>query len=127
MAKTEFEKIKNDDPEIFENARFLNTGEACQLEISSMAFPEAGTRAFTRRVTYPPELRRKGIQGVVKAEFIVYENGRTGEVKTLFSRSPELSRIVREAILSTKYVPAYCNKKPAASIAYIEISFRTGF
>ena len=126
-AKTEFEAIKSQAPEVFEYARFINTTEKCEADFSSLAFPERGVESIFRKIKYPPELRTNGVQGIVRAEYTVYENGKSGEVNILFSPSLQLSRVVRDAILRTKHVPAYCNTNPAVSIAYTEISFNLGF
>ncbi len=118
---------KSTAPGTFKDAKYLDINEVCNTDSSTYAVLENGSRELLRKIGYPPELRRNGVEGRVRVEFTVFENGRAGEFKKILSPSYELTRAVTNAIKDSKFVPAFCNRKKVDSSYQFEFTFKLAY
>ncbi|HEY2710873.1 MAG TPA: energy transducer TonB [Chthoniobacterales bacterium] len=87
------------------------------------AAPEGGMEAFISHFSYPDWLREKHVGGIVIALVSLDASGRVLSVQIVRSVYPFLDRMVREAILRTKWTPALKNKNPTPAKFYLPVQF----
>jgi TonB family protein len=122
-AKLRFDSIKQQFPKLYERAEWINETVSCNEETSTFSFPERGIRDMQRKILYPPEARRNGVQGKVEARYTVSKAGELTDIVILSSPSDELSNVARDILNSTQFVHAYCNKVPIASTNVFALNF----
>ncbi len=66
------------------------------------------------RIPYPPEAKKKGIQGPVVMDLLIDANGTVRDVKLISSPSPLLSESALAAIKNFKFIPAQIKDKSVA-------------
>lgn len=65
-------------------------------------------------VPYPPDVKRRGVQGVVTMDLLIDSSGKVRKVDLVEGPDPELSRAAVEAAAGFKFKPAYIQDKPVA-------------
>jgi protein TonB len=72
------------------------------------------------RIPYPPESRKRGIQGAVIMNLLIDESGKVRETTLVEGPHPELNTAAMEAAKGFQFTPAMIQKKPVAvRIRYI--------
>ena len=66
------------------------------------------------RVPYPPEARKRGIQGAVIMNLLIDDQGKVREVTLIEGRHPELNAAAMAAIKGFQFSPAMIQSKPVA-------------
>jgi protein TonB len=66
------------------------------------------------RVPYPPEARKRGIQGAVIMNLLIDESGKVREVSLVEGPHAELNAAAMTAARDFQFTPAMIQKKPAA-------------
>ena len=87
------------------------------------AAPEGGMIAFINHFSYPPELRRQRVGGVVRAFVSLDSTGRVLEARIVRSVNPVLDRMVIEAIRHTRWIPALKNNVRIPLKFYLPVTF----
>ena len=79
---------------------------------------------FRAHLVYPPEAKRRGIEGRVDLRFKILENGRVGKIVVERSTHQLLNRAAVEAIKRTTFTPAVKGGKPVAVWTSLSVDFR---
>lgn len=79
-----------------------------------------------RRIGYPPELRKEGIQGKVVLSLIINKEGKVDYAQVKESPNSELTNLVRSGIRHLEIKPGSCNGKPATMMQDFTMRFRVG-
>jgi len=66
------------------------------------------------RVPYPPEARKRGIQGAVVMNLLIDDSGKVREVSLVEGPHPELNAAAMAAARGFQFSPALIQKKPVA-------------
>ena len=74
--------------------------------------------------TYPPELRKAKIEGVVTLVFVLSEDGRVQEPRVENSSRPEFEKPALEAIHKWRFRPGMKDGQPVRSYVRIPMRFR---
>ena len=92
-------------------------------EFDTPPTPVGGYAAFVSQLTYPTELRRRGIQGRGAARVYIDAAGRVRGIEFQPRMHPELEKVVVAAIQRTRFLPARRAGKPVRSVARIPVTF----
>ena len=87
--------------------------------------PEGGMHAFVSQLSYPVELKRQHIQGIVLMRVSIDAKGLIREVKVFQSASSRLDQIVVDAVRRTRWTPATKHGVPVAATFFFPVTFRT--
>jgi len=66
------------------------------------------------RVPYPPQAKKRGIQGAVVMNLLIDDTGRVREVSLIEGSSAELNAAAMDAIKNFQFTPAMIQTKPVA-------------
>ena len=77
----------------------------------------------TVRPAYPELARQAGIQGVVRLEATIGEDGKVEDAKVL-SGHPVLAQPALEAVRQWRYLPTRVNGKPVSVVTIVDVEFR---
>ena len=85
---------------------------------------EGGLGEFNRRLEYPVEARRKGIEGQVLVGFVVGETGGVRDVRVLRPVHPLLDEAAVEAVRRSRFAPGTVGGEPVPVRFALPVTFR---
>ncbi|WP_020404239.1 energy transducer TonB [Gracilimonas tropica] len=77
-----------------------------------------------KKIGYPPELRREGVQGSVSFSLIIDKQGNIDYAHLIHSSDSRLTELVRSGFRYLEIVPGSCNGKPATMMNDLNMHFR---
>ncbi|MBS1560348.1 MAG: energy transducer TonB [Bacteroidetes bacterium] len=86
--------------------------------------PSFDFNELQRAVTYPEAARRNAIEGRVFVSLLLSKTGSVLKVKIVESASPHLNDAAVQAVMKTRFTPAYVNSKPSLCWVRIPILFQ---
>ncbi len=108
-----------------ENLRALTTAEVATQDAFDVSDLEKRPEAVSQVApTYPAELRKAKIEGVVTLVFVLNETGRVEDPRVENSSRPEFEKPALEAIRKWRFRPGEKDGQPVRSYVRIPMRFR---
>lgn len=117
------ELIVDSEVNPIKNHEWVTTDE-CIAEESTFSMPYRGVKSMMRRLDYPADLRKEGVEGNVEATVLISEVGSVEGVNFRSGTDPRLHNEVRKMLRKTRFIPAFCNMSQVASKYTFEVNFR---
>lgn len=109
----------------FGEIRALATGQAATEDAFDVADLEKRPEAVSQVApSYPPELRKARIEGVVTVIFVLDESGRVEDPRVEASSRPEFEKPALEAIRKWRFRPGEKDGQPVRTYIRIPMRFR---
>ena len=94
-------------------------------EVDQRPQARGGMRALQQRIDYPDVLKRLGIGGRVRVQFVVSPKGRTTNIEVARRAHPDLEREARRVILASTFEPGTMGGEPVPVRMTLPLTFRS--
>lgn len=91
--------------------------------------PRLSSQEMTARLlarSYPADLQKAGVSGIVQVEFVVDKTGKVDpkSIKVVSSSVPQLSEAAKKAVAEIKFKPGQFKGQPVASVVLLPIVYK---
>ena len=93
-------------------------------KVDKFPAPLGGIESIAKKITYPAEAKKAGIQGMVLVKAVIDENGNVTFAEVEKGVDPELDKAALKAVKETKFTPGEIKNKKVKTEISVPVKFK---